>query len=72
MESITVGIDLAKQVFPVCVMDGRGRVTQQHELKREALRAWLMQLPAGTVVAMEACSGAHDWGRYCEQQGLSS
>ena len=70
MESITVGIDLAKQVFSVCVMDGRGRVTQRHELKREALRAWLMQLPAGTVVAMEACSGAHYWGRYCEQQGL--
>lgn len=70
MESITVGIDLAKQVFSVCVMDSRGRVTQRHELKREALRTWLMQLPAGSVVAMEACSGAHYWGRYCEQQGL--
>lgn len=70
MESITVGIDLAKQVFSVCVMDGRGRVIQRHELKREALRGWLLQLPAGTVVAMEACSGAHYWGRYCKQQGL--
>jgi len=29
MESITVGIDLAKQVFSVCVMDGRGRVIQR-------------------------------------------
>lgn len=70
MESITVGIDLAKQVFSVCVMDGLGRVTQRRELRREALRVWLLQLPAGTVVAMEACSGAHYWGRYCEQQGL--
>jgi transposase len=70
MESITVGIDLAKQVLSVCVMDDRGRVTQRRELKRDALRGWLLQLPAGTVVAMEACSGAHDWGRYCEQHGL--
>ena len=70
MESITVGIDLAKQVFSICVMDGRGRVIQRHELKREALRGWLMQLPTGTVVAMEACSGAHYWARYCAQQGL--
>lgn len=70
MESTTVGVDLAKQVFSVCVMDGRGRVTQRHELKREALRAWLRQLPVGTVVAMEACSGAHYWGRFCVQQGL--
>ena len=41
METITDGIDLAKQVFSVCVMDGRGRVAQRHELKREALRGWL-------------------------------
>ena len=71
MESITVGIDLAKQVFSVCVMDDRGRVNQRLELKRETLRTWLMQLPAGTVVAMEACSGAHYWGRYCQQHGLA-
>ena len=49
METITDGIDLAKQVFSVCVMDGRGRVAQRHELKREALRGWFLQLPAGTV-----------------------
>ena len=41
MESITVGIDLAKQVFSVCLMDERGRVTQRRELKREALHEWL-------------------------------
>jgi len=70
MESITVGIDLAKQVFSVCLMDERGRVTQRRELKREALHEWLRQLPAGTVVAMEACSGAHYWGRFCERHGL--
>jgi transposase len=30
----------------------------------------LAQLPAGTVVAMEACSGAHHWARRCLEYGL--
>jgi len=70
MESITVGLDLAKQVFSVCIMDAQGRVTQRRELKRDGLAEWLAQLPAGAVVAMEACSSAHYWGRVCLSQGL--
>ena len=70
MESITVGIDLAKQVFSVCIMDAQGRVTQRRELKRDGLAEWLAQLPAGAVVAMEACSSAHYWGRVCLDHGL--
>ncbi len=31
---------------------------------------WLAQVPAGTVVAMEACRGAHHWARRCLQYGL--
>lgn len=61
MGTITVGVDLAKQVFSVCVVDGGGRVGQRCDLKREAFAAWLVQLPPETVVAMEACSGAHHW-----------
>ena len=70
MESITAGVDLAKQVFAVCDMDAQGRVTQRRELKRDGLAEWLAQLPAGTVVAMEACSSAHYWGRVCLDHGL--
>lgn len=63
MGTITVGVDLAKQVFSVCVVDGGGRVGERRDLKREAFAAWLVQLPPETVVAMEACSGAHRWAR---------
>lgn len=70
MESTTVGIDLAKQVFSVCVMNEKGHVTQRLELKRDSLADWLRQRPAGTVVAMEACSSAHHWARFCMQNGL--
>jgi len=31
---------------------------------------WLTQVPVGTVVAMEACSGAHHWARRCLEHGL--
>ena len=70
MSTITIGVDLAKIVFAVCELDDGGRVRQRRELRREAFAAWLAQLPAGTVVAMEACSGAHHWARRCLAHGL--
>ena len=70
MRMITVGIDLAKQVFSTCTVDDRGRVLDRQDCRRSALPAWLAQLPAGTVVAMEACSGAHHWARLCARHGL--
>jgi len=71
MSTITVGVDLAKQSFSVCQMDSAGRVQQRHDFRREAFAAWLAQLPAGCMVAMEACSGAHHWARWCRERGLS-
>lgn len=70
MRTITIGIDLAKSVFAACELDGGGRVSQRRELRREPFAQWLAQLPAGTVVAMEACSGAHHWARRCQAHGL--
>ena len=70
MGTITIGIDLAKSVFAACELDGGGRVSQRRELRREPFAQWLAQLPAGTVVAMEACSGAHHWARRCQDHGL--
>ena len=68
MNTTTVGVDLAKTIFAVCVMDGQGRVLRHLQLRREALAAWLAQVPAGTVVAMEACSGAHHWASLCVER----
>jgi hypothetical protein len=67
MNSITktIGVDLAKQVFAICEVDGTGRVRQRGDFRRCEFAAWLAQLPTGTVVAMEACSGAHYWARRC-------
>ncbi len=70
MRTITIGVDLAKLVFAICELDESGRVRQRKELQRGAFADWLAQLPAGTVVAMEACSGAHHWARRCLEHGL--
>ena len=70
MKTITIGVDLAKSVFSVCEVDGSGRVLRRLDLKRDAFSVWLAQVPAGAVVAREACSGAHYWGRLCLEYGL--
>ena len=70
MRTITIGVDLAKQLFSVCSVDAGGRVQDRRDLRREAFRQWLPNVPAGTIVAMEACSGAHHWARRCQDSGL--
>ncbi len=61
-EITTVGVDLAKSVFTVHGVDAMGRVV----LRKTVRRAQLMQLIAGLppcLIGMEACGGAHEWGR---------
>ena len=54
----------------MCEVDSAGQVLRRQDLRREPFGLWLAQLPAGTVVAMEACSGAHHWARRCLEYGL--
>lgn len=70
MSTVTIGVDLSKQVFSACTLDDGGRVVCRQELRREAFVVWLAQVPAGTTVAMESCSGAHHWARRCLELGL--
>lgn len=69
MEKITtVGIDLAKQVMAVCGMDAEGRVVLRKVVRRDQLLRWAAALPS-SMMAMEACGGAHYWARELTQQG---
>lgn len=70
MNATTVGVDLAKNVFVVCVADAAGRVSETREFNRAGFLAWLATLQQGTVVGMEACGGAHCWGRTMQALGL--
>jgi len=61
-EIITVGLDLAKNVFQVHGADGTGRAVLRKRLRRAKVLEFFSKLPS-CVVAMEACDGAHFWGR---------
>ncbi len=67
-----VGVDLAKNVIQVHAVDGAGRRVLARAFKREAFLAWCAQLPAGCLVAMEACSGAHHFARRLRAMGLDA
>ena len=67
-EITTVGIDLGKEVFAVCILDHRGVVLDRKMLRRAAFERWAAALPR-CVVAMEACGSAHHWGRYFAARG---
>jgi hypothetical protein len=71
MEEITtVGIDLAKEVFAICILDERGAVRERKVMRRAAFERWAAALPACTV-AMQACGSAHHWGRTFAARGHS-
>jgi transposase len=61
-EIITVGLDLAKNVFQIHGADGAGRAVLRKKLRRMQVLEFFSQLPP-CIVAMEACGGAHFWGR---------
>lgn len=67
-----VGVDLAKNVIQVHAVDSAGRRVVARAIKREQFMAWCAQLPVGCLVAMEACSGAHHWGRRLRAAGLDA
>jgi transposase len=68
--AVRVGVDLAKRVIQVHAVDRAGKVLVARSLPRERFEAWCGQLPAGCVVAMESCSGAHHWARRLRLSGL--
>ena len=61
-EITTVGLDLAKNVFQLHGADASGRAVLRRKLRRGQVLEVLAGLPRCTV-AMEACGGAHYWGR---------
>jgi len=68
MNLSVLGIDLAKAVFELHGIDERGRTVLRKQVVRNKLLGSIAQLPACLVV-MEACGGAHYWGREIEQLG---
>ena len=63
MAIVTVGIDLAKNVFAVHGVDETGKpMLVRPEVPRAKLLELMAHLPP-CLIGMEACSGAHHWTR---------
>jgi len=63
-----IAIDTSKHVFTLHGVDERERPILQRNLKREQVEAFFAKQPP-TEVVMEACGGAHHWGRFLGQLG---
>jgi transposase len=69
MSIITVGIDLAKNIFAVHGVDENGKaVLVKPKVAREQLLSLIVQL-SPCLIGMEACSGAHHWARLFRTYG---
>lgn len=67
-EVITIGLDIAKQVFHAHGADADGRMVFSRKIRRAKLLEFFASQPL-CMVALEACGGAHHWARQLTQQG---
>lgn len=67
-EAITIGIDLAKNVFQVHGVDANGAVVIRRQLRRPRILAFFGKQPP-CLIGMEACATAHHWARQLTQLG---
>lgn len=69
MSSLTIAVDLAKNVFELAVSNASGRITERKRLSRPQFeRFWSNRLPCRVV--MEACATSHYWGRRLRALGF--
>jgi len=68
MKVTTLGIDLAKSIFRLHGVDGRGAVVLRRQVTRKQLLPFLAKL-SPCLIGMEACAGAHYWAREVEKLG---
>ena len=65
---ITIGVDLAKNVFQIHGVDAEGSVVFRRQLRRPRMLPYFKTLPP-CLVGMEACATAHHWAREIEALG---
>ena len=62
MKIVTIGLDLAKHIFQIHSVDAEGHPLLRRRLRRTQVTGFFANVPP-CVVGMEACCGAHYWGR---------
>ena len=67
-EVITIGVDLAKNVFQVHGVDAEGTVIVCRQLRRAQVLPFFKKQPS-CLVGMEACATSHHWARQLIELG---
>jgi transposase len=67
-----VGVDLSKRVYQVHAVDRAGRRALAKSFSVDRFYDWCAELPAGCLVAMETCGGAHHVARRLRLMGLDA
>lgn len=68
MEPTVIAIDIAKKVFQLHWVDPETGHIERLQLKRAQMLPWFANRDCAQIV-MEACGGAHEWGRALCQLG---
>lgn len=68
MKVMTVGIDLAKNVFQVHGVNEHGKAVLKKQLKRDKVTEFFANLQP-CLIGMEACGSAHHWARKLRDLG---
>jgi len=68
MSIAVIGIDLGKNSCSLAVVNADGAVIQRRRMRPDSIVAFTKKLPT-SIVAMEACCGAHYLGRLLAAQG---
>jgi transposase len=65
---ITVGVDLAKNVFQVHAVGAEGKIVVRRQVRRAEMLKFFAQLRP-CLIGMEACASAHHWARELKALG---
>jgi transposase len=69
MSTVTIAVDLAKNVFEIAVAGRTGTICERKRLSRPQFEQfWGTRVPCRVV--MEACSSSHFWARYLIARGF--
>jgi transposase len=63
-----IGLDIAKNVFQLHIVDAETGEIQRRQLKRAKVTEFFAKCQP-SLIAMEACGGAHHWARTLQAQG---
>lgn len=69
MSTLTIAVDLAKNVFELAIANGTGAILDRKRLSRKQFQQfWAGHIPCKVV--MEACAGSYYWARELRRRGF--